>query len=91
MFASIQGGMNRKIKLAAAALLGFSTACSSVKNTPAKGSGEQEPVGTEVQTDTVRRIVVMYGVRTPERRQTGFRAGEPVDGRADDVSTGNGR
>ena len=49
--------MNRKIKLALAALLGFSTACTSVKNadtTAVKGT-----------SDFPRRVVVMYGVPAP--------------------------
>ncbi len=57
--------MNRKLKLALAALLGFSAACSSVKN----ASTKSEPAQTE--SDTVQlahpRIVVMYGVRVPGR------------------------
>ena len=55
--------MNRKLKLALAALLGFSTACSTVKNAPKRGTNE-----SETPTDSVRvvpPIVVMYGVRTP--------------------------
>ena len=57
--------MNRKIKLAVAALLGFSAACSSVKNTPAKGAGETETAEPELRVDTVHRVVVMYGVPNP--------------------------
>ena len=34
--------MNKKLKLALATLLGFSAACSTVKNAPAKGEGEQQ-------------------------------------------------
>jgi len=55
--------MNRKLKLALAALLGFSAACSTVKNAPSKGSGD-----TEAPADTVRiapPVIVMYGVRIP--------------------------
>ncbi len=54
--------MNRKVKLALAALLGFSTACSSVKNTPVKGK-EEAQMDTPAESP---RIVVMYGVPTPE-------------------------
>ena len=39
--------MNRKINLTLLALLGFSTGCSSVKNTPREGKAEQEPVTEE--------------------------------------------
>ena len=56
--------MNRKLKLAAAALLGFSAACSSVKNTPSQSAGE-----SPAPADTTRvehpRVRVMYGVRVP--------------------------
>lgn len=51
--------MNKKITLMALALLGFSTACSGVKNGPKDG----------VKSDTThieRTPVVMYGVRIPE-------------------------
>lgn len=56
--------MNRKLKLALAALLGFSAACSTVKNAPSKGSGDPEAM-----TDTTRidhPFMVMYGVRIPD-------------------------
>lgn len=60
--------MNRKLKIALAALLGFSAACSTVKNAPkGNGSGSEE-----MQRDSAAvrgrnpRIVVMYGVRRPE-------------------------
>lgn len=51
--------MDKKITFALLALLGFSTACSTVKNT--SKSKEQEPSTTE-QPSTI----VMYGVRTPD-------------------------
>lgn len=51
--------MDKKITFAVLALLGFSTACSTVKNT--SKSKEQEPSATE-QPSTI----VMYGVRTPD-------------------------
>ena len=61
--------MNKKLKLALAALLGFSTACSTVKNAPAKGAEEQkQETGSQEIQDSVKvppRIVVMYGVRPP--------------------------
>ncbi len=55
--------MNRKLKLALAALLGFSTACSTVKNASSKKTDE-----AAIPADTVKIIhpvVVMYGVRPP--------------------------
>lgn len=56
--------MTDKLKYLFAALLGFSTACSSVRNTPVKDRTE---AGDAVKADTVRRphIVVMYGARPP--------------------------
>ncbi len=55
--------MNRKLKLALAALLGFSAACSTVKNAPSKGSGDTEAPADTVRID--RPVIVMYGVRIP--------------------------
>ena len=61
--------MNKKLKLALAALLGFSTACSTGKIAPAKGAEEQkQETGSQEVQDSVKvppRIVVMYGVRPP--------------------------
>lgn len=62
--------MNKKLKLALAALLGFSTACSTVKNTPAGGeTGQEREAGAQEIGDSVShpRIIVMYGVRYPGR------------------------
>ena len=56
--------MNRKLKLALAALLGFSAACSSVKNAP-KDKDETSDVKVEPGPSN-SRIVVMYGVRVPD-------------------------
>lgn len=61
--------MNRKIKLAMAALLGFSAACSSVRNSSDGKSGAQRSVGVEAQSDTLERVVLMYGVPSPRFRQ----------------------
>lgn len=64
--------MNRKLKLALAALLGFSAACSSVKNVPAKGGSEQktDAVAPADSTQELHRIIVMYGVRPPQGVKT---------------------
>ncbi len=56
--------MNRKLKLALAALLGFSAACSTVKNAPSKGSGDPEAQADTVRID--RPVIVMYGVLIPD-------------------------
>lgn len=56
--------MNKKLKLMLTALLGFSAACSTVRNAPAKG----EPAPAQDADSTVQelpRMVVMYGVRAP--------------------------
>ncbi len=71
--------MSRKFKLALAALLGFSAACSSVKNTSARDAGPQEPREAEAQADTIRyRFVCMYGVRPPRRRPVNRQLPDPV-------------
>lgn len=70
--------INRRIKLALAALLGFSAACSTVRQAPTqteKGSTEvaqstapeQQPADmAEVKAQPERpRVKVMYGVRPP--------------------------
>ncbi|MEG1841645.1 MAG: hypothetical protein RRZ83_06935 [Alistipes sp.] len=49
--------MNKKLTFAALALLGLTTACSSVKNAPKSDSkSEKEMI----------RPIVMYGVRLPQ-------------------------
>ncbi|WP_418992329.1 hypothetical protein [Alistipes sp.] len=78
--------MTKKLKLALAALLGFSAACSTVKNAPSKGQTDPRP-----QSDTATapawgtgdrpRIVAMYGVRTPRAdslRRSRFSEVDPV-------------
>lgn len=60
--------MNKKLKLALAALLGFSAACSTVKNAPTRGeNGQEQESGATGVADSVSRprIIVMYGVRYP--------------------------
>lgn len=60
--------MNRKLKIALAALLGFSAACSSVKNAPKESSGKSNDADTTVvrgYPENPPRVVVMYGVRVP--------------------------
>lgn len=79
--------MNKKLKLALAALLGFSAACSSVKNAPAKG----EPTGVKDADTTVQetpRMVVMYGVRIPRTQPVeGERPASQPDSAARSTST----
>lgn len=50
--------MKKRVKLMIAALLGFSTACSTVKEAPRATEGEMKP-------EAVERIKLMYGVPSP--------------------------
>jgi hypothetical protein len=57
--------MSKRMKLALLALLGFSTACSTVKS----GSKSRvEGISSEevITNDSAPRIRVLYGVRPPE-------------------------
>lgn len=79
--------MNKRLKLALAALLGFSAACSSVKNAPAKGETE---VANDADTTVMEtpRMVVMYGVRIPRPQQPEGTMSVPLkDSIASDNST----
>lgn len=62
--------MNRKFKLTLAALLGFSAACSTVKNAPVRSRGDEPGQQADSQPgDTVKvppRVVLMYGVPMPK-------------------------
>ena len=66
--------MNRRVKLAILALLGFSTACSTVKDSPrrdGKACGSDEaPAPDSVERKIPPRIVLMYGVRPPHPVQS---------------------
>ena len=74
--------MNKKLKLALATLLGFSAACSTVKNAPAKGEGEQQQeAGDSVAPP---RVMVMYGVRPPGQKTIGVPLKESAVGPAED-------
>lgn len=59
--------MNRKLKLALAALLGFSAACSSVKKAPREQGAKPQDADTVVVRGYTGnpRIRVMYGVPSP--------------------------
>ena len=62
--------MGKKLKFMLLTLLGFSAACSTVRNGAGNGnegktlpeSAEEAP---EVQVDTIRVIRLLYGVRRP--------------------------
>ena len=56
--------MNRNLKLALAALLGFSAACTSVKNAPKEDTAKSQDADTTVvkgYSEFPRRVVGMYG------------------------------
>lgn len=57
--------MKRKVKLTLLALLGFSTACSTVRRAPVK-SGAEDTIVRAYGSDSTRRVIVMYEVRSPE-------------------------
>lgn len=79
--------MNKKLKLALATLLGFSAACSTVRNAPAKGEGEQrQEAGAPEVRDSVAppRVMVMYGVRPPGQKTIGEPLKESAVGPAED-------
>ncbi len=63
--------MGKKLKFMLLTLLGFSAACSTVRNGAGNGndgktvpeSAEETP---EMQVDTIRAIRLLYGVRRPQ-------------------------
>ena len=80
--------MDKKLKLALVALLGLSTACSSVKNTPKDSKKDKK----EQIED--RRIKVMYGVRPPVKsegiktKDDNHRIAEEIDPVVEDIKDG---
>lgn len=61
--------MKRRIKYLIAGLLGFSTACSTVKQSPRDLRQADTETGSVRETDSTAlppRVVVMYGVRPPQ-------------------------
>lgn len=59
--------MSKRIKWALLALLGFSTACSTVKNTAKENNSEPSEEVTPPSEE--HRIRVLYGVRPPKTQQ----------------------
>lgn len=62
--------MTRRLKLFLVTILGFSTACSSVKNAPKEkdrqGDGDSTVItGSPEPEEDAPRVIVMYGVRRP--------------------------
>lgn len=63
--------MGKKLKFMLLTLLGFSAACSTVRNGAGNDSDgktlpEAAEEAPEVQVDTIRTIRVLYGVRRPQ-------------------------
>ncbi len=63
--------MGKKLKFMLLTLLGFSAACSTVRNGTGNGSDAKTAPETaedapEMQVDTVRVIRLLYGVRRPQ-------------------------
>ncbi len=56
----------KKWKIAVAALLGFSTACSSVKNAPKEDKDNNAVEQGQLDPNEEHRIMAMYGVPTPD-------------------------
>lgn len=76
--------MTRRLKLFLVTILGFSTACSSVKNGP-KGKDRQDDRDSTVVTgqpasaeDDAPRVIVMYGVRRPVLDSTRLQLSQPL-------------
>ena len=66
--------MNNKLKIAAIALLGFSTACCATRKSAVKGGDKESP---SIEQDTVNaRIKLMYGVRMPNGGRSAARPGD---------------
>lgn len=79
--------MGNKLKFILLTLLGFSTACSTVRNGAGNDNGaktQPEPVEEvpEIQEDSIRTIRLLYGVRRPEPRPESEVRGEERSGSA---------
>lgn len=57
--------MGKRVKWALLTMLGFATACSTVKNTSKAGDMNGDKDSIKVETPD-RQIRLMYGVRPPE-------------------------
>jgi len=85
--------MGKKLKFMLLTLLGFSTACSAVRNGTGNDSGGKtlpESAGEtlEVQVDTIRTIRLLYGVRRPQPLPENEAGGREQNGAATaDTST----
>ena len=72
--------MKRKLKWMMAALLGFSTACSTVKNASQEGGNGQQPEPTPHE---IERIRLMYGTPSPRPvlvEESASQEGKPIGG-----------
>lgn len=66
--------MSKKMKLALLALLGFSTACSTVKNGTKESDADKQTI-EEMEQPQIR---VLYGVRPPKTVMPAEEAGNAV-------------
>lgn len=84
MYMPMTRTMTRRLKLFLVTILGFSTACSSVKNGP-KGRDRQDDgdstviVGSPASAEEdAPRVIVMYGVRRPVLDSTRLDLSRPL-------------
>lgn len=78
--------MDKKVKLALLAMLGFSTACSSAKKSAQ--SPEQPEIDPAPEVIEQPRIMVMYGVRPPY--PVAIKDGEEIRSINEEEKTQNG-
>ena len=71
-------------KLALVALLGFSTACSTVKEAPKSKNEKGE------KSETVPSIVVMYGVRRPVQPSSEVKKADNTESQSLENNTDSG-
>ncbi len=88
--------MGKKLKFMLLTLLGFSAACSTVRNGTGNGNGGKtlpESAGEtpEVQVDTIRTIRLLYGVRRPQPVPENEAGGREQNGAAKAATTEESR
>lgn len=86
--------MNRNLKLALAALLGFSAACTSVKNAPKEDTAKTQGADTTAvkgYPEFPRRVVVMYGRADAPAGQRPQRAAQTPGTRTSRFAASRGR
>ena len=71
----------KSLKLALITLLGFSTACSTVKEAPKSSNEKGEAY------ETTPSIVVMYGVRRPVQQSPELKKADSIDSQTQGTKT----